>query len=667
MNYLRFEHFVVELMEGVRMVLIDRQISLMNMLIKETDPKPVRYFAKRLNVSERTIYSDLEKVAQVSQEYGFYIEKKQGVGIKIHSTPVKKESNREDKTVSNINYGVKERRVKIIELLLFNSGKVTFQNLSDYFFVSKSSIHADLLYIKENFLNSTTVQLISDMRGTRVDGSEEQFQNTFVLFNSFVDQIEKKNEMFLGNHQQKHSVFKRYYGEILVQTCQRILYDFVKVHLEEISESYLYNVLNRLIVLSYRSSKGHHIEETEKIHSSKALSYEKNELLSQISNILGIKFSKGDIQYFNKHAEANKIVKKEIDIKFLPVIEKALTRLSEMLRIDFAADNVLKNQLAKHFPPMVYRLKNNIIIENPFLTQIKNEFGLMYDITWFVMSSFEEELGIHFTDKEIGFLMIYFQSALDRMQISKKVLIVCPTGITTSGLLLNRVKKILPPVNVFEVASFDDMHKINFNEIDFIISTAHIKVKNIPTLIVSPLINDDDMQNILNFYNSTFVLKEKDSKKKLANCSLMKLQKYTNENYIEFDCEYNTFKELINDVTDRLYKDGYVDIEYKNSLINREKMGGTNLPTGVAVPHGNPQYVKKTVIAVIVNRKPIKWNDDQNVRVVFFVCIAKEDIKNVKEILGEIYNLIDDREIIDQVFLNSNKKQFIGLLGGCIS
>lgn len=34
------------------------------------------------------------------------------------------------------------------------------------------------------------------MRGTRVDGSEEQFQNTFVLFNSFVDQIEKKMKCF---------------------------------------------------------------------------------------------------------------------------------------------------------------------------------------------------------------------------------------------------------------------------------------------------------------------------------------------------------------------------------------------------------------------------------------------------------------------------------------
>src|SRR5699024_3981955 len=158
-----------------------------------------------------------------------------------------------------------------------------------------------------------------------------------------------------------------------------------------------------------------------------------------------------------------------------------------------------------HFPTMVYRLKNNIEIDNPFISQIKREFGLMYNITWFVLSSFEKDLNINFNESEVGFLMIYFQSSLYRLKTSKKVLIICPTGITMSGILYDRVRNIIPPLDVIEIASFDDLPKIHLNEVDLIISTAHIRIEGPPVVVISPLLSKEEMDKISKFYNKYLV------------------------------------------------------------------------------------------------------------------------------------------------------------------
>jgi activator of the mannose operon, transcriptional antiterminator len=640
------------------MNLTDRQINMINLLLKEKKHRAVKYYADRLSVSDRTVYSDLEQIELVAEKLGFHIERKKGVGIRATSLAEKRETRNIDELTSTAMYGVKERRNKIFELLLFSGKTITYQNLADTFFVSKSSIHSDLINIKEFYLNSFSVELISDSNGTRFQGSEEQYQNTFVRFNELLKEHEMKLDVLVSEEEQEYSYLGKYYGNELVERCQNAVYDFVTDNLETIAEYYINSILNRLIILVYRSSYGHHMKDN-------VISLEQTEsniLLNKIATSMDIHFSDGDVAYLNKHMEAYKMKERKDEEDHMPIIEIVLYKLSNMIEVDFTNDQQLKQQLTKHFPSMIYRLRNNISTENPFLRQIKHEFGLMYNITWFIMSSLEDELNVLFTDKEIGFLTIYFQSTLDRMRLSNRVLIVCPTGITTSGLLYNRVRRILPPLDMIEVASFDKLKKMNIEKFNLIISTAHIKVKDIPIVVVSPLLSDEDMQKVSNFYNSTFILKEEDDMEDVQN-RFNKMKKYINFRHVEFDREYDSSEDLINDVTDRLVAGDFVDEGFKASLLEREKAGGTDLPTGVAVPHGNPQHVKKTVMAIYVNKKPIKWNDE-NIRVAIFLCIAKKDMNNVKELLGEVYNLTKNRDIVEKMFINSHKDEFVKLLGG---
>lgn len=69
---------------------------------------------------------------------------------------------------------------------------------------------------------------------------------------------------------------------------------------------------------------------------------------------------------------------------------------------------------------MIYRLNNNIRLQNPLIKEIKKQYSVMFNITWFVLVDLESKLNIHIPEDEIGFIMVHFQSALERHEDIKK-------------------------------------------------------------------------------------------------------------------------------------------------------------------------------------------------------------------------------------------------------
>src|SRR5699024_3023362 len=135
----------------------------------------------KLNVSTRTIYADLKDIEPYLLRTNTSLETKRGVGIRLKT--LKNETPKYYTDSLNI---VEFRKKKILEIMLFEKNLVTIQELADFFRVSKSSISTELSLIKNNFLNEKTVMILSDNNGTRLKGSEEEFQNTYVKFNELI-------------------------------------------------------------------------------------------------------------------------------------------------------------------------------------------------------------------------------------------------------------------------------------------------------------------------------------------------------------------------------------------------------------------------------------------------------------------------------------------------
>lgn len=637
--------------------LTQRQSHLMFMLMKQLGYKTIKGYAEALNCSERTIHSDLRIIESFLVDKGYELEKRPGIGIRANKLAAAASGPEPVELLDDSTLG---RRKKIMELLLFEGKTLTFEALSELFLVSRSSIKNDLLFVEKKLTSRNRLKLASDFQGTRLAGTEKEMQKGFIEFNRSI--LEEDNPFFENDDDRNLTILAFYYGKDVVNVCSRVLYGYVKQEAAAIAEYYVFNVLSMMIVLVYRMRHGFHLEDQEgpaAIDENAYFWQGARGMLDKISLRLNVEYTASDVRHLSAYLVSNTFAPLPSEQKYSLCVDKILKKAGAPLAFDFTKDEKLTEQLILHFPPMIYRLRAGIQTNNPFIFQIKNEFPLIFNVIWVVLGEYEDELGVAFNEEEVGFLTIYFQSAIERAKLGKKIMVICPRGIATSELLLNRIKNVLPAFDSFEVASAREAARMDLTDIDLIISTVELDLPHPKVAVVSPLLNEQDIKNISDLYHATFVLK-----KEIKNDGqpLSYLSRYIHEHFIMFDSLFHTKDELINDIGDRLMTEGYVTTGFTESVKNRELMGGTDLPTGAAIPHGNPKYVNKTIIVFVRNKKNVIWNKTP-VRTVILICISEEDIRHIRHILTDIYRIIENKEALNQIYMMSDKREFIQRIG----
>ncbi|MFY8330126.1 BglG family transcription antiterminator [Vagococcus carniphilus] len=622
-----------------------RQKELLELLESQNDFLTVHSISSQLGVSKRTIHSDLKLLEDYIPSLGKYLEKKRGVGIALRDLKENTSLKRDNEVIDA--FSVMTRRIEIMKLLLFEEAEISFNFLSEKFMVSKTSIMNDFEFIMEIFKAGSNVELKSGISGTKIVGSEIDRQKAFLQFNRYIlSNSDLYREDIISK---KMSLLEPYYGKKIVSVCNNILYSYVRENINAISDYYIQNILNIFIILVYRSLNGKHISKNKVEKYSKNQKFYKKsaiKLLSKVGYRLDISFTKEDTEYFSQHLVSNRFEVFPEDSIDDSLVEELLTKVSKALNIDFSEDKKLEEQLKKHIPPMIYRLQTCNKTDNPFTEQVKVEFSLTFNVIWVVLSEYENELGIKFNEDEIAFLTIYFQSAIERAKINRKILIICQMGIATSELLLNRIKNIVPSLDSIEVASVGELEFIDLNKVDLIISTVKIEIPQKKVVFVSPFLTDIDIKNIENLNYAAKKLPKTDN---LSN--IVHLRKFVQPDFIYTDTDFVTKEELFTTISNDLMEYDFVTQEFITSIVNREKLGGTDLPTGIAVPHGNPTDVKKTVIAIIKNNKKFKW-DKYYVDVIFLIGISKEDTQETRNILSDIYKIIDDPQMLKNLRSN---------------
>ncbi|WP_314062402.1 BglG family transcription antiterminator [uncultured Vagococcus sp.] len=634
-------------------MLSKRQKELLELLIEQEEFRTVKFFSRKLGVSERTLHSELITVEDYLNSSDAYIEKKRGVGIVLR---LPKEGGQSSGEPEIDVFSILNRRIQMMKLLLFSHERISFNGLSELFMVSKTSIKNDLDYVMQILTVSNDVKLTSSSQGTKLSGSEEELQKAFLQFNRY---LLSHSDGYLDEViSEKIKLFEGDYGEQVVSVCTNVLYSYVKEHVNAISDYYIQNVLNILIILVYRIINGHHIQLGDKQvdgdYDTLFFEVSASQMLNKAALRLTFTYTEQEVKYLAQHLISNRfknLPKAEID---QTIVTSILLSVSESLNIDFTQDEKLEEQLKNHIPPMIYRLKLHNTTENPFTSHIKNEFSLTFNVIWLVLSEYEKELDIVFTEDEIAFLTMYFQAAIERARINRKILVVCQMGIATSEFLINRIKNKVPSLDTLEVASVPELGHINLDSFDLIVSTIKINLPNREVIHVSPFLSDEDILKIIN----AGYRKHREQTSEIKG----DLEAVIQPAFMEVDSDYNSKEELVEKVGVKLVEGGFVKPEFLISVSDREELGGTDLPSGTAVPHGSSLYVEQTVIVVIKNKKKFKWSQ-YYVDVIFMICISERDIKKTRGILSDIYTIIDHPTKLKEIRGVSSKALLLKMIG----
>ena len=637
-----------------------RQAKLIELMSKKEEYFPAKYFADYLKVSERTIFNDLAKLEKIIKTFNIDIDKKPNQGIKISGDITASEDFFQSiihkiKLEEFTRYSPLDRQVLIAKRLLMENKTITYQSLSLELYISTTSIIKDIDRIRS--LIDDELKIVSDTNGTRIQGTEMGIQKSIKRFSYYLIEQKAHNYSLSSYAEILEPLFDKRVIEKVYQSVQ----DLIAVLGLNISEQYLKSLFISVLILTERSYRGDHLEGVPDIQFD-GTEYLTNyplavQLCHSISSHIDVAFTELELRYISNQLFANRVEvsvnNKYIENLFSKDIQYMIADVSKAIDIDLIEDERLYNSLIYHVLPMIYRLKSDIDVFNPLLEEIKNDYGVLFRIIWYVMESLEEKYDIKLTDDDIAFITIHFRVAIERKEQMSHILVVCQTGLVTSDLIINRIKKLLPANINFKLVAKPVLKDEDLSKVDFIISLVELEDITRPVVYVSPLVRDTDLMKIYAHYLEYSATTRGKEANKLDHSVI---STYLDSRYIFLNEKMTTKEECLDKMIQQLEQGGIVKKDFSASVYERENLGNTLVQRWVAVPHAPSSVVNETKIAIMTTNEPIKWNSESYVSLIILLAVAEEDIVNFRKFLGRLYKIILKSESLEESGLINSLK-----------
>lgn len=644
---------------------MDRILEIINMLLNSEQPLTVDYIANTLKVSNKTIRNDLKKAEEYVQQKGVKIIKKPRVGIVLEGLRNKK-LELADEIKKSLDFeepfSPEARKNYILKRLFMSKGSVTIKELAEELYVSRITIHKDLQSV-EKWLNKFNLKLLKKPNyGIEVVGDEENWRNAVA---SLIVLTKEQKEL-------KEFLYNDYTGRIDYRTLMQLkeLFDIDYKQLEKIVSNAESKLKFRFSDEAFISLVIHVAISIERLKHKKDVKLSKavlnnlkqkdeyviaQQMAKEIEEKFNVVLSESEIGYIvlhiigtkmqqNKIEDVNLELEDEESIELAVIMSKEIINIAERaLSLDLSNDKQLLNGLILHLRPTINRLKYGLTLRNPLLNDIKENYPEIYGVAWMTSVVFEKYLGKKVAEEEIGYIALHLGAAVERAKKPLKALVVCTTGIGTAQLLAARLEKSFKQIEIKDIVSSVSLHESILNDIDIVISTVPIEI-NKPFINISPLLTQNDIKRLDEFIES-----------------LTKKSNLIDTQLIDVDDIYLKKEDLLNKVCMELSKKGYVKDEYLEDVIRREKIASTAIGNGIAIPHGLPEHVNKSVFTVVRLKNPIAW-DEEKVDMLFMISLTQSDIAKSRYIFRKLYNKLESPEFVENIKKAKNREEIIKLL-----
>ncbi|WP_270993194.1 BglG family transcription antiterminator [Listeria seeligeri] len=474
------------------MLLTKTERALINLFLTKNDFLTANQLAEILDVSSKTVYRKIKNINKTTGKKDIVISEK-GRGFKLD---YKAYIQAKLETTEDIfGYTPTERREKILLQILFKSPKyLNIHNLYEGYYVGYNSIKNDFALLNQS-IEKYHLTIEKRQKEIRVVGTEENIRTAI-------------NEVINNLDLSSYDDLKTEYSDLNKADVQFIVKQMEIIENKlAISIPYPYdiNIFSHLYILINRFRQGE-VEEfdeslEEYIITNEALHTIAVEAIEAIEQYLKMQLPKREtfnfLQYlissrFNHEIES-------IPNKVLPIVEEMtdfyIDQVAAKINVPINKKQ-LKVELLSHMKPMVNRMNHQINIKNNLLSDIKLEYGNLFEIIKETAQDVAKTFKLHtISDDEVGYITIYFAKHMEQSPLIKRIIIMCSSGIGTSELLKVKVQKAFPDVEIVDVLSSTKFKNNlqDYRNIDFILTTINADSnKEVPSLLVSAMFTEKD-------------------------------------------------------------------------------------------------------------------------------------------------------------------------------
>lgn len=464
-----------------------RCIAMLQTLLLHEDYVSILELAKKLNVSRRSIYYDLNKINEWCEEHDIpmiFVERSKG----LYLTKVQREKIHPLIVLSDVTYTVyqpQERVAIIICQLMAQSYPSFIDSLSNLCDVSRNTVFNDLKSVRKK-LEKYGLSLVFETHvGYSIEGSIMRKRAVFLYYLEILLPFIKQK---VFDHQKVVEFYHRKKVDELYRRLKRIE--------EKLKTSYVQGVLTSLATLLYVIMRKEDVIDLEDVDIHE---------ISRSSefSIVQAEFTELSLHeqiYLAMHFLGSRVqvaAKTSVNGEILEMANELVDRFEKLACINFESRDQLISMLAHHLNMSIYRYQYGIQLGNPLMEDIRKSYADLYDITAKAVMSLKKNLGYPIAPSEIAYITMHFGGFLKRRNASNfaRVLIVCPNGISTANMLASEVESLHPSIEVVDIVGAEEIASY-YGKIDFIISTVDVNAF-VPVIRVNPIISEEDRIRIL--------------------------------------------------------------------------------------------------------------------------------------------------------------------------
>jgi mannitol operon transcriptional antiterminator len=492
-----------------------REIRLIEVLLRHPEGLTADDLADRLGVSARTVHRDLQPAGEFLASYDLTLVRRAGRGINVEGPASARERALEASgKMRSEALTPEERRVSLLGMLLGSDEPIKLRALASRSKVSVGMVGRDLDEAEE-WLAAFGLSLLRKRgSGVQVVGAEDdrrQAMSALILRDldeaAFLSGAEGTGGTSAGSTDLVSAGLMGMIDEGRLQRAKTLIREAVGRLPYAIADEAFVSLSVHVALMIERLLRGGEIEMDAEVLERLRETAEygsARELAGAIEEDFRLDVPEEEVAYLTRHLRGTKLRQDDeldryfegSDLEIASRVKALIHHVSEQTGVALAGDSSLYTGLLAHIERAIHRLRENMRISNPLLSEMKEDYPALFDLVDRGMKKIfvEDEI----PEEEAAFVAMHFGAALDREQgnFPNSVLIICPSGIASSKILASRLEKAFPQIRRLHNASLFDLNGLDAKGFDLVVSTVPLQIPDDLYVQVKPLLSEDEVGRI---------------------------------------------------------------------------------------------------------------------------------------------------------------------------
>lgn len=616
--------------------------------------------ASNLNISVRTLRSDISVLNDILADHGAAVLLKRGEGYYIDIQDKEAFSAfaqaLANSSTATLGLETTESRIRyLISILLLSSDYLSLDYLADTVFVSTATLQNYLKSIYKILEEYDLDYILRPDRGVKLVGDEKNKRSCMI--NNLLHFHNKEYTSDFTNEEQF------LFQSIDLDELKKIISDVFLLANIGITDMNLKRLTIHTALMYLRIKNEHYINFKNTYTIDPAF----EDLLTTIIQILEDRYeiyiSDGEKEYLYVHiiSNADCNILDMSDSNVTALISRLLDCIYQDYSFDLRGDAILMEDLSKHMKSILSTKSLSLEKKNPLINTIRNNFPLPFEITLTCIRKAFTDLPFSLTEDDAGYIALHIGAAIERCfsgkYEAKNIILVSDGSHATARILEARLQNYYSnKINIQMICSCSQMESLSTEqlaEVDFIITTAPLKRNDRPVVIVDFALKKQDIEAISRMLNS------------ISNSKWKKTMQFFDETLFIKRKHIEDKDKLLQDLCDMLQKQNIIEHDFLPSVIDREGIAKTNINEIFALPHAMKLCAKQTKVAVALLEEPVKWHKEETVQIIFLLATKQNEQANIEHLYDIVVEIVNNSALQKRILKCDSYSSFMEILADC--